>query len=121
VRIALALDDGSLAHRVVDGVQPVTPLAEHALLACEAQLTEAAGEEGQAAALFARSAERWHEFGNVPERAYALLGQGRCLIALGNGGAEGALGEARELFTSMDYKPALAETETLLARATVAG
>ena len=36
-----------------------------------------------AARLYAEAAERWQEFGNVPERAYALLGQGRCLVALG--------------------------------------
>ena len=41
---------------------------------------------------------RWREFGNVPERAYALLGRGRCLIALGHAGAEVPLAEARDLF-----------------------
>ena len=30
------------------------------------------------------------EFGNVPERAYALLGQGRCLLALGRPGGRAA-------------------------------
>jgi class 3 adenylate cyclase/tetratricopeptide (TPR) repeat protein len=120
VRNALAIDDTPLAQRLVDGVQPVTPLAQHSLLACKAQLTEAGGDDAVAANLYAETAERWHAFGNVPERAYARLGQGRCSIALGNGGAEGPLGEARELFTSMGYKPALAETETLLAQTTAA-
>jgi hypothetical protein len=67
----------------MDGVEPRTPLAEHALTASRAQLTEAAGDHTQAASLYAEAAERWQEFGNVPERAYALLGQGRCLVALG--------------------------------------
>jgi hypothetical protein len=53
----------------------------------------------------------------VPERAYALLGQGRCLAALGKPEAEEPLREARELFASMGYKPALAETEALLGGA----
>ncbi|MBA3245769.1 MAG: hypothetical protein H0T61_11430, partial [Actinobacteria bacterium] len=44
-----------------------------------------------------------------------LLGQGRCLAALGQPPAE-PLREARELFASMGYKPALAETEALLAQ-----
>ena len=52
------------------------------------------------------------EFGNVPERAYALLGQGRCLSAIGSPEAEEPLQEARELFESMGYQPALAETES---------
>ena len=49
-----------------------------------------------------------------PERAYALLGQGRCLAALGKPAAEAPLREARELFASMGYKPELAETEALV-------
>jgi hypothetical protein len=68
-----------------------------------------------AAILYADAAQRWHEFGNVPERAYALLGQGRCLSALGDSRAEQPLTEARGLFASMGYAPALAETEALLA------
>ena len=49
-----------------------------------------------------------------PVRAYAPLGQGRCLAALGQADAEQSLREAQELFASMGYKPALAETEALL-------
>jgi class 3 adenylate cyclase len=114
VRTALALDDAALAGSLVDGVKPVSPLAEHVLAAGQAQLTEAAGEQAEAAALYADAAERWREFGNVPERAYALLGQGRCLAALGRPEAEEPLRAARDLFASMGYKPALAETEALL-------
>jgi hypothetical protein len=53
-------------------------------------------------------------------RAYALLGQGRCLAALGKRDAERPLLEARELFASMGYKPALFETEALLGSADAA-
>ena len=60
------------------------------------------------------AAERWREFGNVPERAYALLGQGRCLNAIGSPDAQQPLQEARELFGSMGYQPAVAETEALI-------
>ena len=70
--------------------------------------------------LYAEAAERWREFGNVPERAYALLGQGRCLAALGKPDAEAPLAEARDLFASMGYRPALAETDALLERTTAA-
>jgi len=69
--------------------------------------------------LFCRThgaAERWHQFGNVPERAYALLGHGRCLTALSKPDAEAPLREARELFASMGYKPTLAETDALLGK-----
>jgi tetratricopeptide (TPR) repeat protein len=114
VRTALTAGDRALAVRLADGVEPVTPLAEHALCACSAQLAEAAGKQAESAALYAEAAERWREFGNVPERGYALLGQGRCLHGLGKSEAEQPLHEAQELFQSLGYKPALAETEALL-------
>ncbi len=81
VRSALALGDADLAARFVSGVEPRTPLAEHALCACRAQLAETAGDHAEATTLYAQAAERWQQFGNVPERAYALLGRGRCPIA----------------------------------------
>jgi class 3 adenylate cyclase/tetratricopeptide (TPR) repeat protein len=119
-RGALTLGDRELAARLVDGVEPRTPLTEHALCASRAQLVEAAGDHAQAAALHAKAAARWRELGNVPERAYALLGQGRCLATLGKPEAEPPLHEARDLFASMGYKPALAETEALLEQAAAA-
>ena len=120
MRAALALEEPRLAARLLDGVQARTPLQEHALCACRAQLAEANGRHEEAATLYAEAADRWRQFGNVPERAYALLGQGRCLIAQGTSGAETPLTEARELFASMSYKPALAETEEQLAHAQAA-
>src|SRR6266508_6395248 len=111
VRTAVALRQPELANRLVDGVEPRTPPFEHALCAARAQLAEAAGGEAEAAPLYAEAGERWLEFGNMPERAYALLGQGRCLAILGKPEAEESLREARELFASMGYKPALAETD----------
>ena len=56
----------------------------------------------------------------MPERAYALLGNGRCRAALGDPEAETPLREARELFASMGYRPALAETEALLGESEAA-
>ena len=120
VRTALALDDATLAGSLVEGVQPVTPLAGHALATGQAQLVEADGDHAQAATLYTEAAERWRDFGNVPERAYALLGQGRCLAALGAPEAQVPLREARELFASMGYRPALAATEALLGESEAA-
>ena len=93
----------------------MSPLDDHISASIQALITENAGEHFQAAPLHAEAARRWHEFGNVPERAYALLGQGRSLVVLGDPAAEVPLTEARDLFASMGYKPALAETEALLA------
>jgi tetratricopeptide (TPR) repeat protein len=116
VRCALALRDVGLATRLAARVQPRTPLNDHASCAARAQLAEAAGDVAHAAALYAEAAGRWREFGDVPERAYALLGHGRCLLSVDRAAAKVPLATARELFASLGYKPALTEAEALLAQ-----
>jgi ATP/maltotriose-dependent transcriptional regulator MalT len=113
VRTALALAEQELAARLLEGVSQATPMREHALIACHAELAAAAGEHARAAALFAEAAERWRDFENVPERAYALLGQGRCMLADGDAGGQAPLAEARALFASIGYGPALGASEAL--------
>jgi class 3 adenylate cyclase/tetratricopeptide (TPR) repeat protein len=120
VRTALRAGHATLPRRLCEGLQSHYPLHEHALTTCRAQLAEHDGDNAEAAALYAEAAKRWREFGNVPERAYARLGQGRCLVALGRHGAEKPLVDARELFASMGYKPALAETEMVLEQTAAA-
>ncbi|HET7856371.1 MAG TPA: adenylate/guanylate cyclase domain-containing protein [Gaiellaceae bacterium] len=115
LRTTLALGDTGLAQHVVEDVEPRTPVAEHALASARAQLAEADHRHADAAHLYREAGERRQQFGNLPERAYALLGQGRCLCALGDASAEVPLAEARDLFASMGYKPSLAEAEKLLA------
>jgi class 3 adenylate cyclase len=114
VRTALAVGHGAAAEQLLDTLEPHYPLDEHAQFASRAQLLEGAGRAVEAAALYADAASRWLEFGNVPERAYALLGRGRCLVERGDSEAEAALHEARGLFEGMRYGPALAETNALL-------
>jgi predicted ATPase/class 3 adenylate cyclase len=118
VRCACALRDAPLASRLIAGVEPRTPLQQNALGACRAAIAEAAGDHGPAADAYAEVATQWRQFGDLPELADALLGQGRCLVARGSLGADGPLSEARDLFTAMGYAPALNEIDTLLRRAT---
>ncbi len=118
VRTALAAGDPELAARLAEPLEPRFPLGEHALCAARARLAEAAGDHAGAATLYADAAERWRAFGNLSERAYAQLGHGRSLLAQGQPGAEQPLNQARDLFTSMGYQPALAQTDKLLAALT---
>jgi class 3 adenylate cyclase len=118
LRTALDADDRKVAKRLVDGLEPRYPLHEHALCAARAQLAEHAGEHEKAAVLYAEAAGRWQQFGNVPECAHALLGQGRCLLALADPTTEKTPRPAAEMFSSMGYRPALAETEALLEQTT---
>ena len=120
LRVALQDADRALAERLMHGLDRRYPLNDHVLCAARAQLAEHAGEHAHAATLYAEAAARWQEFGNVPERAHALLGQGRCLLAIGEPGAEQPLREAGDLFAAMGYKPALAETEALLEQTAAA-
>ena len=105
LRTALAAGDPDLAERLADGLEPRYPLREHALCAARAQLAEHAGDHAEAATLYAEAAARWQQFGNVPERAYALLGQGRCLLALGRPGRRAAAPRGGELFARWATAP----------------
>jgi class 3 adenylate cyclase/tetratricopeptide (TPR) repeat protein len=114
LRCALALGEPELAARLVAGIEPRTPLQQHAVAACSAALAEGAGDRATAVAAYADAAARWRQFGDIPELAYALLGQGRCMDILSAPGAEDPLHEARELFNTMGYAPAVSETDRLL-------
>ncbi len=82
VRTAMHIGEPALAERLVTGLEPRYPNAEHALVAANAALAEARGDLQDAADAYADAAERWDRFGVVPEQAFALLGQGRCLVGL---------------------------------------
>jgi tetratricopeptide (TPR) repeat protein len=118
IRAALNAGDNALATGLVRDIEPVSPLREHVQTTCQALLDEACDGHEAAAAGFADAAARWHDFGVPYEEAQALLGQGRCLVALGRAPeAAPVLEQAREIFARLEAKPALAETDELLARA----
>ena len=118
VRTALGLGDRALAERLADGYESPLPFAAHSGVTVSAALAEARGDHQAAVHGYAQAAERWQRFGVVPEQAFALLGQGRCLIALGEPSeAAHALQQAHEIFAGLKAAPALVETDTLLQRA----
>ena len=80
-------------------------------------MTEAKGDTAAALMSYTDAARRWDSFGVVPEKGFALLGQGRCLVAEGKEfEAAGALREAREVFVALDAAPAIEQTDTILNR-----
>jgi class 3 adenylate cyclase/tetratricopeptide (TPR) repeat protein len=118
VRTALGLGDRGLAERLVEACEYHHPVAVHAGVTVGAALAEARGDHRVATDGYAQAAEGWHGFGVIPEQAFALLGQGRCLTALGRAAeATHALQRAREIFDALRAAPALAETDTLLEQA----
>ena len=118
VRTALELGDQALAQRLADGCESHYPFAGHAGVTASAALAESRGDHRAAGDGYAEAAQRWHRFGVIPEQAFALLGQGRCLTALGRPTeATPALRSAREIFDALRAAPALAETDSLLQQA----
>jgi class 3 adenylate cyclase/tetratricopeptide (TPR) repeat protein len=119
VRTALASCDLELAGRVTAGIEPVLPVLGHTLTTTEALCAEARGELAVAAVGFAAAAAGWHDFGMPYEEGQALLGQGRCLMALGRAPeAAPAIEQSRAIFSRVGAKPALVETDGLMDRIT---
>jgi tetratricopeptide (TPR) repeat protein len=114
VRICATAGQLPLAKHLLDDVPVAMTRHRNVRLAGGAVVAEAEGDLGEAAEAYAEAADRWRDYGHVPERALALLGQGRCLLALGRAGAEEPLREARDLLVGMGYQTALAEAEGLL-------
>ena len=119
VRTALELGERALAERLVERVEPRHPYAAHALVAAKAALSEDDGALEVAANAYAEAADRWKAFGVVPERGFALLGRGRCLLALARHAEAGHdLRVAREIFDELDAAPMRSQAAALLAGST---
>jgi class 3 adenylate cyclase/tetratricopeptide (TPR) repeat protein len=116
VRALIALDDPALAEQFTASVPTVHTLGQHVHIAAQAALAESSGDLATALAGYADAGQRMHDFTMYVEEAFALLGQGRCLIALDRPDeAVPVLEQARDMFTKMGARPALAEVQALLA------
>ena len=83
VRASLELGELGLAESMVGGFHARNPYAHHAAVASNAAILEARGDLAAAIAAYGDAADRWASFEVVPELAFALLGQGRSLVAGG--------------------------------------
>jgi class 3 adenylate cyclase/tetratricopeptide (TPR) repeat protein len=116
LRAAGACESLELLEAFTERIVPRTPILSCARAYGDALMAKARGRHDAAAAGFADTAARWHGFGVPYEEAQALLGQGRCLGALGRAPeAAAVLEQAREVFARLGAKPALEESEMLLA------
>jgi len=114
VRASLELDELGLAESMVAGFHVSNPYAQHAAIASNAAILEARGDLAAAIAAYGDAADRWASFEVVPELAFALLGQGRSLVASGRAGeAAEPLARARSIFERLKAAPALAEIAEL--------
>ncbi|MBO0771774.1 MAG: AAA family ATPase [Actinobacteria bacterium] len=116
VRVAIAAGNADLGRQLMNGLKPVFQLDHHAAVTARALLAEQTGNHAEAAALFTDAAGRWGQFEVQWEHGHALLGQGRCLLRLGQPAeAREPLDAARDLFASLGAKPVLGDANRLLA------
>ena len=101
-RLCVATREIELATRLMTDLDVVASRHVHSVMTARAVLAEAVGNVGEALKGYTEAATRWREFGNVVEEAYALLGRGRCLVALGRDlEAEEPLNRAREFLAKL--------------------
>ncbi len=119
VRLAASAGDLDLARRLLEANPGLPGRPEHIVVTGRALLDEAEGRTYEAMQGFRDAAEQWAGYGHVIEQGRALMGVGRCLIALGRQPeAIGPLREARELFATPGATVLVAEVDDLLASTT---
>jgi class 3 adenylate cyclase/tetratricopeptide (TPR) repeat protein len=118
LRVCAAAGATTLAESLLEGTEVVAARHRHAVHAARAVLAEIQGQLNQSLSLYQEAAERWADFGFVLEQGYALLGAGRCLLALRDPErAATRLQKARGIFQSLDAHPLVGEADSLLKRA----
>ena len=119
VSIAFVAGAADTAERFLDGNHVDAGRPAHAVVAARAVVAEFNDKPAEALDLYEDAATRWSEYGSVPERAYALFGAGRSLLALGRPHeATARLEEARTLYQDLGAAPSLDRVDDALARAT---
>jgi hypothetical protein len=106
----------ALARDLIDATEPTATRYRLATATARAVLVESTGDAEVAATLYGEAAEGWQAYGQVLEHALALLGQGRCLAAVGRPGAADLLRVAHQRLKELGARPSAAEASTLLGR-----
>ncbi len=118
-RICLAAGDEERLAELLEGYTPYLTRNIASVASARAALAEVRGDIGTAFDLYTEATSRWEVFPHVFEHAHALLGAGRCSLALGRPGeAAGLLAAARELFSSLGAVPSVAASDEMIALAT---
>jgi tetratricopeptide (TPR) repeat protein len=101
VRVCVAVGQPVTAEALVARANDGVARNRHGLLAARAVLAEADGALEEAARRYDEAAARWAGYGHRLERARALLGAGRCLLALGRPEGRARLQSARALLAEL--------------------
>jgi class 3 adenylate cyclase/tetratricopeptide (TPR) repeat protein len=116
VRICLAHGRVAFASELLQHVPVALPRHTYARLTAEAVVAEFEGDREEATARYVEAADGWKDYGFVLERGLALLGAGRCFVAIGRyDEATSPLQLAHELFAGVGAEPLLHESDALLS------
>jgi hypothetical protein len=111
VRVCVAVDRRAVGEALAAAADHAVARNQHGLFTARATLAEADGALEEAAARYDEAAARWGGYGHRLEQARALLGSGRCLLALGRPGGQVRLRDARGIAASLGAQPLLAEAD----------
>jgi class 3 adenylate cyclase/tetratricopeptide (TPR) repeat protein len=114
VRVCLTLGQRATAEALAARAHDGVARNRAGLLSARAALTEADGDLDQAALAYDEAASRWGNYGHRLEQAWALLGAGRCLLALGRPDARRRLRDSRAALAALRAAPLLAEVDAAL-------
>lgn len=114
IRVLIAAGNHIDPNPLFEELPGFLPRDQHSIVTAQALLAEHAGNLAESEGLFRDAAERWESYGNPFERANALLGRARCLVALDHPREAGAAStDARSIFSELGALPLLSETEVL--------
>jgi len=118
VRACVALGERATAEALAAQAHDGVARNRHGLLTARAALAEAEGALDQAAQGYDEAAARWADYGHQLERALALLGAGRCLLALSRPEGRLRLQDAHSALMALNAHPLLAEADATLNNST---
>jgi tetratricopeptide (TPR) repeat protein len=109
VRVCLAIGQRGTAEALAAQANDGVARNRHGLLSARAALAEADGALDEAALRYDEAAARWTAYGHQLERARALLGAGRSLLALGRPEGRRRFEDAQPILAALHAEPLLAE------------
>jgi len=111
VRVCLAVGQRATAEALAAQANDSVARNRHGLLSARAALAEADGALQEAAVHYDQAAARWADYGHQLERAHALLGAGRSLLALGRLEGRRRFADARAVLATLHAQPLLAQVD----------
>jgi tetratricopeptide (TPR) repeat protein len=119
LRLLVAAGEVERAVSFAHGLEVTATRDRYCVLTGRAILAEAKGHTEEARVLYEEAAERWADYGFVPEEGQAHLGLGRCFVALDDRqAATQPLHRARAIFSRLGAVPLIEEVDRHLGKAT---